>query len=214
MVMTKKDENLGKAYLNKSCNFAILLSSFLCFLIMSVSDVFVPLFYGNGFEKCVDLYLILLPSCIFLALSNVVRTQYLIPKHLDSIYVKAVLIGALVNVLLNILLIPKYASIGVAISTFTTEVVVCVYQLLRINYQPVFIQSIKKNIKFIFGFIIIGIIVFFLPISNVPFATLIFKCLLFIGLSYIQLTISVILYCCKIGKRVEFKSYKLYFENY
>jgi len=214
MVMTKKDEIMEKNYLNNSSNFAILLSSFLCFLIISVSDIFVPLFYGNGFEKCVDLYMILLPGCIFLALSNVVRTQYLIPKHLDSIYVKAVVIGAFVNVLLNILLIPKYASIGVAISTLLTEIAVCLYQLLKIHYQPIFIQSIKKNIKFILGFMIIGILVFFLPISNTPFALLIIKCLLFISLSFILLSTSVITYCCKTGRRVGLKSYKTYFENY
>ncbi|HFR3798082.1 TPA: oligosaccharide flippase family protein, partial [Streptococcus suis] len=56
--------------------FAMFLSTSISFGTMSIAKEFVPLFYGQGFDKVVNLIIILLPSCIFLAFANVIRTQY------------------------------------------------------------------------------------------------------------------------------------------
>lgn len=118
-----------EALLSKSFLFAIFISSLLAFGIMGVSKTFVPLFYGPGFEKCVELYLILLPTCIVFSLGNVVRTQVLIPRGMDKIYVVSGIMGAVINLGINVVLIPWWGAIGAAIGTFFTESVVAAYQL-------------------------------------------------------------------------------------
>ena len=72
------------------------------------------------------LLLILLPSCMFLSFTNVFKSQYLIPNKLDNKYTIALFTGAVVNLIVNALLIPRYASVGVAWGTLLAEMSVTV----------------------------------------------------------------------------------------
>lgn len=115
--------------------FAMFMASSLCFGIMGVADVFVPIFYGKGYDLCISLFMILLPSCIFLAFANVIRTQYLLPHKMDKAYIVSTFIGAGVNLLVNYLLIPRFAAIGAAIGTLIAEAAVCFYQCYKCRKQ-------------------------------------------------------------------------------
>lgn len=158
--------NIGKN--NQIIYYSILFSMFfstsMCFGIMGVSKEFVPFFYGEGYDTCVSLFIILLPSCIFLAFANVIRTQYILPYQLDNIYVVSAFLGAGVNLLLNILLIPKYQSIGASIGTLAAEIVVCFYQCYKVKNAIPINKYIYKSIPFIlsgfFMFIILYNITF------------------------------------------------------
>lgn len=145
--------------------FAMFLSSSMCFGIMGIAKEFVPLFYGEGFEPCVHIFLFLLPSCLFLAFSNVIRTQFVLPNQLDAVYVKSVFGGALVNVVLNLILIPKWHAIGASIGTLMAEVTVCLYVVLCVRKE----LPIKKYIKFSCPFVISGVIMFCV-IFNIHFS--------------------------------------------
>lgn len=153
-------------YLDKSIVFAILCASAMCFGIMAVADLFVPLFYGEGFEKCITLFWVLLPSCLFLAIANVIRTQYLIPNQRDEVYIKSVIIGAMVNVILNLILIPVLESTGAAVGTLCAEISVCFYQLYKIRSEQKVFQYIKIALPFVFSGIIMFVIVWNLSLNN------------------------------------------------
>ncbi|EMF0081417.1 polysaccharide biosynthesis C-terminal domain-containing protein, partial [Enterococcus hirae] len=177
MIMLPRMSNLAnnkksiesKKLINKSILFAMFLSSSLCFGIMGVASEFVPLFFGKGFETCIYLFWILLPSCLFLAFANVVRTQYVIPNKLDQIYVKSVFIGAIVNFLSNSLLIKNYYSIGAAIGTLLAEIAVCVYISYKIRND----LDISYMVWISVPFIISGIIMFSVLLNvKLPFESL------------------------------------------
>lgn len=153
--------------ISKSIAFAMLLSSSMCFGIMGVSKEFVPIFYGKGYETCIYLFLILLPTCLFMAFANVIRTQYLLPHKKDSAYVISAFLGAIVNVVVNVILIPQYGSIGAAIGTICAEVAVCIYQSYTIRKE----QPIKVYLKASIPFIMSGILMF-LIIFNIYFVRL------------------------------------------
>lgn len=153
--------------ISKSIAFAMLLSSSMCFGIMGVSKEFVPIFYGKGYETCIYLFLILLPTCLFMAFANVIRTQYLLPYKKDSAYVISAFLGAIVNVVVNVILIPQYGSIGAAIGTICAEVAVCIYQSYTIRKE----QPIKVYLKASIPFIMSGILMF-LIIFNIYFVRL------------------------------------------
>ena len=133
--LVKKDEKQSKILIGKSIRFVMFLSSSMSFGIMGVSKEFVPIFYGKGFEICVILFLILLPSCLFLAFSNVFRTQYLLPLQKDSILIQSVMVGALVNVIINYFLIPSIGAVGAAFATLGAEIAVTVFQTIRVNKE-------------------------------------------------------------------------------
>ncbi len=121
--------NADRKYLNevlkKSVLTAIFFSTLLGFGIMSISHDFVPIFYGEGFEKCSVLFMILLPSCMFLSFTNVLKSQFLLPRKKDREYIIALFTGAAVNLTVNSILIPSQASIGAAVGTLCAEISVC-----------------------------------------------------------------------------------------
>ena len=185
---------------NKSIVFAMFISSSICLGIMTVADIFVPLFFGEGFEKCVVLFYIILPSCLFLAFANVIRTQYLLPRKRDKLFILSLFSGAAVNLISNFLLIPKLASIGAAIGTLGAEITVCVIQAAYVYEEA----NIKRNIINSIPFVIAGIVMFLLfkeyvpPVGNMVFA-LILK-IFFSGISY-MLVLGIILISSRFIKK-------------
>ena len=53
--------------------------------------------------------------------ANVIRTQYLIPNKRDSIYLTSTMVGAILNLIINWMLIPKYQANGAAFGTIVAE---------------------------------------------------------------------------------------------
>lgn len=157
-LVANQNETEAKRYIQTSILVVMFLSTSMGFGIMGVSDLFVPLFYGDGYDQCIILFNLLLPSCMFLAFANVIRTQYLIPQQKDTIYIKSVFLGAIVNLIINALLIPKYQSAGAAIGTLFAEASVCIYQALKIRK----VLPIKKYIKLSLMFCLIGILMYIL----------------------------------------------------
>lgn len=158
-LFARKEEKYFEKYFYNSIVFVMILSSSLCFGIMGVAKYFVPLYYGNGYEKCVELFKILLPSCIFLAFANVIRTQFLIPRKKNSIFIISVILGAIINIIINVVLIPKISSIGAAIGTLVAEIIVCVYQSFMIRKEIKIYKYTIEAIIYIIPAIIMYIVI-------------------------------------------------------
>lgn len=152
-------EKEAKKYIEKSMAFAMLFSTALSFGIMGVSKTFVPFYYGEGFEKCIQLFYIIMPSCLFLAFANVIRTQYLIPRKKDGIYVKSVILGAVVNLIINTLLIPAFSSVGAAIGTLLAQIAVCVYQAIKSKTDLPIMHYVTRSTPYITSGLIMLIII-------------------------------------------------------
>lgn len=148
-----EERNKLNSILDTSFQLAVFLSSIIGFGIMAVAKEFVPWFYGEGYEKCINLYEILLPSCLFLAFANVIRTQYLIPNRKDVQYIISLFAGAIINLIINMLLVVKYQAVGVAIGTLAAEITVCVVQTMFVRKDI----NIPRNIQNCAVYIIAGI---------------------------------------------------------
>lgn len=159
----KKEDMIEKDTIYKSLLLGVAMACAMSFGLMSIANIFVPFFYGSGYEKCITIFYILLPSCIFLAIANVIRTQYLIPHSMDKQYIISLLLGAVVNLCVNALLIPYMQSIGAAIGTLLAEGCVCAAQFICVKkYLP-----IKKYFIDIFYLIFSAFIMFFI-VLNIP----------------------------------------------
>ena len=141
-----KDEEKSARYIDMSILFALFSATAICFGLMSIAKEFVPVYYGSGFEKCIILYQWLLPSNIFVAFASIIRVQFLIPRGYDKVYVVSVCLGAVVNTIFNLLLIPQFQSLGAAMGTFAAEMTVCMYQCIAVRHKlPIrkyFLQAI------------------------------------------------------------------------
>lgn len=159
LVSNHADEDYMSKVLKKSVLLMMFFTTSIGFGIMTVSPEFVPLFYGDGFEKCGTLFRILLPSCMFLAFTNVFKSQYLLPRKMDKEYTMALFTGAAVNLTVNFLLIPTLASKGAAIGTLLAEVSVCVIIAIIVNRELRFFEYLTLSIPFVIsglGMYIIG----------------------------------------------------------
>lgn len=154
MISQGKEDNDFFGVFDKSITFAMFISTSMCIGIMTVSKEFVSIFFGNGFEKCILLLQIILPSCIFLAFANVIRTQYLLPRKKDGIYIVSLFCGAISNILLNLVFIPKYGSVGAAIGTLAAEAIVCMVQAASVFKDANIINNIVNSIPFIISGIV------------------------------------------------------------
>ena len=96
--------------------------------LLIVSDNFVSVFFGIGYDKTATIIRLLLISIIFSSIANVVRTNYLIPTKNDKVYVKSTIYGALVNLILNLIFIKKYGAYGACIGTISAEFILMFYQ--------------------------------------------------------------------------------------
>jgi len=186
MVMLPRTSNLiakneiekSKEYISKSIIFAIFLASSMSFGIMAVAEEFVPLFFGPGFEKVIIIFQALLPSCLFLAFSDVIRSQYLIPNNKNNIFILSVIMGATINIIANILLIPRYASIGAAIGVSFAEAAVCIMHCYGAKDELPIMLYIKLSIPFVLAGLVMYIVLINLHLGYSSIVSLGIKVLL------------------------------------
>ena len=130
---------------------------------IGISDNLVPWFYGSGFEKVAMLLKVSGFLVIAIGLSNITGLQYLVPTKQQSKLTKSVCVGAVVNVILNAILIPKLYSVGAAIASVIAEFSVTLVQFMYVRKQINLRKVIKFGFKY-FGASIIMLLV--LQIEN------------------------------------------------
>lgn len=121
---------------------------------MGISNVLSPVFFGEEFTACGDIIKFLSVTVFFIAWANVIRTQYLIPNKRDSIYLISTTIGAVLNLLINWMLIPKYQANGAALGTIVAEFSVMFVQMVAVRKEI----AIRKYIMSYCPIMIIGVI--------------------------------------------------------
>lgn len=149
----------SKRYMRHSIIFSVGMTCSIGFGIMGISNNFVPFFFGNAFLRCIPLIHVLIPSCFFVGIANVIRTQYLIPLKKDSIYVKGIVYGATVNFILNLFVLREWGAMGAAFSTLMAEMVAFGYQCFEIRKEIHVFLYIKESMPLIFLGIVMYIIV-------------------------------------------------------
>lgn len=153
-IVANGDKEKTNGYIRISIKLVTLLSSAIAFGLMGVSSVLSPVFFGEEFTACGDIIKLLSITVFFIAWANVIRTQYLIPNKRDSIYLTSTMVGAILNLIINWMLIPKYQAKGAAIGTIVAEFSVMFIQMV----------AVKKEIpthKFILSYcpiVIIGLV--------------------------------------------------------
>lgn len=126
----KQAMDILKKYIYRSYRFVWFLGVPLCFGLMGVSTNLVPWFYGEGFEKVVPLLVILSLLIPIIGISNVTGMQYMVPTKRQNILTITVLIGAIVNFVSNLILIPEWYSIGAALTSVFAEIIITAVQII------------------------------------------------------------------------------------
>lgn len=154
--------NNKKQQIEESFNLIMFISFPIAFGILCVSGEFIPLFLGDAFHNSIYLVNILVITIIFISFATVIRAGYLLPKEKDKIYALSVLSGAVVNLILNLILIPKYNAIGASVATVFAEFSVMILQIIAthkyLDYKKYFINILPFFVKSSIMFLLIYLI--------------------------------------------------------
>lgn len=148
----KKEMKQVEALMYQSYRFIWFIGVPLCLGLVGVASNFVPWFLGEGYDKVIPLLHILGFTILAIGISNVTGIQYLVPTNRQNILTKTVLIGAGINFVLNLLLIPSLKSIGAAIASLIAETVITIVQLFYVRKE----LSIRKIVFSSLHYVIAG----------------------------------------------------------
>lgn len=132
VLVEKKDAQAAERYLDMSSQLILALTVAIAFGIAGIAEEFVVLFLGDAYSDTTVFVKILAISIPFMGWNNLIRTQVLMPNTLDKIYTWAVWSGAILNVIMNYLLIPLIGASGAAVATVLCYFVVGCGQTLPI----------------------------------------------------------------------------------
>lgn len=158
-LISNDEDNKVKKYMEYSIQFIMFLIMPIVFGLIFISDDFVLVFLGEEFIKSGILLKGLTFSILFMTWGSILRTHYLIPKKKDKVFVISVCLAALVNVLANILLIPKYASLGAVIATIFAEFTVILVQTIYLRNKINILKYFKLIIPFAYKSLIMVLVI-------------------------------------------------------
>lgn len=145
----QKEYKKIQEYMQESFAFAYILAVPMVFGIIGVSDNFVPVFFGEGYDKVKILMPLLSPIIIWIAFSNIIGYQYLLPSQKQTQYTISITAGAVTNFILNSCLISRFQSIGASVATVIAELVVTGVQLYFVRNEFTCGTLLKNSIKFL-----------------------------------------------------------------
>lgn len=151
----KKKEEMDSLF-NSSIRAIAFVSAAMCCGIAAIASEFTPFFFGQGYDDCVILIIVLAPVLFIKGLSLVSRNLYLIPNKLENKLTASVVAGAVVNLVVNLIFIPPLGALGAVIGTLTAEFVSCVWQYVAIAKDVKCIRSIFSGFTY-FG---LGVLMF------------------------------------------------------
>ena len=149
-----------KKYMMKSFNYILFLSIPMVFGIIAISEAFVPVFFGSGYEKVSIIMNTMSLIIIFIPFSGTIGSQFLVASKRQKELTISVLLGALVNFVLNIILILNLKSVGAGLATVVAELTVTLIQFYFIRD----LIKLKDVIKIVPKYLIASILMFIICI--------------------------------------------------
>ena len=145
-----KNKNGIRNYIDLSIKFTIFLSLPMMFGLIGISNVFVPLYLGNEYIETSKVIYYLCPLILITSLNSVLGVQLLLAVRKDAEYIKCTVLGAIINIGLNFVLIPKYGIIGACITSVLSEFIVLILETI---YSSEFLElkQIAKSFIRYFG---------------------------------------------------------------
>ena len=170
----KKSKKEYKKKIFTSMELVMILSVSMTLGLILVADDASKILFGFEYVKSGNIMRLLSITIIASAWANVIRTQYLIPMNKDKIYVFSTIIGAILNLISNIIFINLFGAYGACIGTIIAEIFVTLYQSYftknELEIKKYFYLLLKSFFKATIIFIITFSLTFFITNIYLRFA--------------------------------------------
>ncbi len=115
----------------RSMDFILLLGFGAVFGILGVSNRFVPIFFGDGYEPVILLMNLMTPLILIIGVSNCLGTQYYTPSGQRARSARYVIAGSVGNLIMNLILIPILGAVGAVIGSIFAESIIAVLYMIN-----------------------------------------------------------------------------------
>ena len=130
----------------KALNFVFLISlPFVVYFIIFAKPSIFFLTGGTSFAGAVFPMQIIMPCLFLIGITNILGIQILIPLGREKMVLYSEIAGAVTDLTLNLILIPKLAAAGAAIGTLAAETVVLIVQYIALRDE---IRDAFKEIQY------------------------------------------------------------------
>ncbi len=152
----------------KALNIIIVICIPITIGLILISEDIVNIMFGSDFMPCIVTMQIFSPFILFTTVGNLYGTQLLMTFKKERALFVSVVLGAIVNILLNYMLIPSYLQNGAAFASVITECIVMIIQIvfvsknIRLKLQKKFVITIC----FMTGGLVVVVEVIKLIVSN------------------------------------------------
>lgn len=122
----------------KALNFVFVAALPMMLYFMLFAKQGILLLSGEGYDPAVSAMQIIMPTLLFIGLSNILGIQILVPMGKETAVLLSIVVGAVVDLVLNIALIPSYGAVGAAAANMAAEASVAAVQfvILRKEVMP------------------------------------------------------------------------------
>ena len=156
--LSHNEIDLAKKYMIKVYRVVFMLSIPASVGLACLSNQIIRIFSGESFSSASYTMRLLTPIVIIIPFSIVTNLQIFIPMMKEKYILISTCSGAVTNIILNVILIPRFAENGAAISTIIAELVVsiiCVFNIKTIVPLSQIFYKIHQNIFAAIGVLIV-----------------------------------------------------------
>lgn len=129
-LVSEGEEFRFRELINRSFRLVFMLSIPLIACSMVLAPQIIYLLSGYGYEGAILPMRIIMPAVLSVAIAQVLAIQVLIPMKKDIVLLRASVIGAFVALVLNLIIVVRFESIGSAVVLVVSETVVTMFYLI------------------------------------------------------------------------------------
>lgn len=119
-----------KRMTSQALRFVLMISLPLSIYFMIFADVGIAFLSGPAYMPAVLPMRLIMPTIVFIGLSNILGMQILVPTDRERKVLAAVVVGSVVDLILNLLLIPDMGAVGATIGTLVAEFSVVLVEIV------------------------------------------------------------------------------------
>jgi O-antigen/teichoic acid export membrane protein len=109
-----------------SINYILFMGLAIGFGLAAVAPRFIPWFLGPGYDRAIMMLIMMSPIVVIIGVSNCLGSQYYTPSGKRAQSARFIIVGSIVNLILNLLLIPRYWGYGAIAASIIAELMITV----------------------------------------------------------------------------------------
>ena len=188
------EQNLWSEFQNiskKAINFVIVVATPMMVFFISFAKQGIYFLSGEAFARSVIPMQIIMPTFLMIGITNILGIQILVPLGKEKVVLYSEIAGAVIDMILNALLIPRYASTGAAIGTLVAEGVVFVVQYVYLKNEVKFMFKSVQYHKIMVALLVGTLLTIRIPSMGLGnFLTLMISACIYFGVYGVVLVVS------------------------